>query len=148
MRKSMIAILVTGLGACLLTTVLMGHLLSLEPDLRLKGKIADEFVKAFGQRSQREPALVVKKPDEDELRNHDAEAAVRVVARLWPKPEEDIEVLIEDVAAFVWKQDYGAPIHEVQVRWQNPSNGRSERRIVGQPGKTRVLNLYGSTTNR
>ncbi|MCA8970241.1 MAG: hypothetical protein KDC95_10670 [Planctomycetes bacterium] len=145
MRKSMIALVGTGLGGCLLTTVLMGHLLSMEPDRRLTGTIADDFAKRFSALSERAPALVVKKPDPQELIGTDVEAVVRVIARLWPKRGTDIEPMIEDVADFVWKQDFGAPIHEVQVRWQDPESGRNQRRIVGRPGRSRVLRLYGTS---
>ena len=80
-----------------------------------------------------------------ELIGTDVEAVVRVIARLWPKRGTDIEPMIEDVADFVWKQDFGAPIHEVQVRWQDPESGRNQRRIVGRPGRSRVLRLYGTS---
>lgn len=148
MKKSMIALLGTGLGGCLITTVLMGHLLSLEPDMKLSGKLADSFTESFASRSLRDAILVVKRPKKDELRRGEIEASVRVVARIWPRENVDVEAMIEDVADFVWKADFGDPIHEVQVRWQTPGTRRTDRRIVGRPGRRRVLRLYGPGSSR
>lgn len=147
MRKSMIALVATGLGGCLLTTVLMGHLLSMEPDMRLTGKIAEDFASAFRAMSDKDAALVVKRPPKDELLG-DTGTSVRIVARIWPKPSVDVERMIEDVAGYVWRQDFGDPIQELQVRWKDPKSGGSERRIVGRPGRKRVLRLYGSGASR
>lgn len=147
MRKSMIALVGTGLGGCLLTTAMMGHLLSMEPDMKLTGEIAERFEKAFADRSERDAALVIKRPGKDEV-YADEDSAIRVVARIWPKKGVDLERMIGDVADFVWNQDFGDPIHEVQVRWPNPKTKRTERRIVGRSGKRRILRLYGSSSGR
>lgn len=144
----MIALVGTGLGGCLLTTVLMGHLLSMEPDLRLTGAVADAFQERFAAMSTRDAALVIKRPNSDELHASESEATLRVVARIWPKKSVDVEAMIEDVADFVWQQDFGDPIQEVQVRWRDAETGRAERRIVGRPGRKRILRLYGSGSSR
>ena len=135
--KNQLVLVSTGLGACLLLTMMMGHLLSMNPSRRYEGPVATTFADQFSARLTKPPTLVLKgdgseHPDRFVL-----------VAKIHPKKPEAITDLVDEVGAWLWKQEFkGKHITEVVVRWRMPDSSRRQEASIAKPGSRRVLRLY------
>ena len=135
--KNQLVLVSTGLGACLLLTMMMGHLLSMNPARRYEGPVADAFSREFSGRLSKAPMLVLK----GESVEHPDRFVV--LAKIRPKDRQRVGDLVDQVGAWLWKQDFGKKkISEVVVRWRLPGSRRSDEASIAKPGTRRVLRLY------
>lgn len=118
MNKNHLVLLVTGFGGCVALTMMMGHLLSLQPDLHARDPVARIFSVRFAPKLRKPPVLAIH------VVEGNVGTRVDLVAKVEPKATTDIDRLLMQMNSFLRSSKFEAgPVRTVTVRWKDPHTG-------------------------
>jgi hypothetical protein len=130
MHKPHLVMIVTGLGGMLALTLMMQHLLSRQAETKAEGLVAEAFAAKFGKLLEQPPLLFVREPS-DELAE-----GIAVVAKVRPKPDTDVDLMLSDMGAFLWSLQFeeGTP-STITIRYRDTLTRESYNHNVPRPSQ-------------
>jgi hypothetical protein len=163
MNKTHVVLLSTGIGGSLALTLMMGHLLAFNPDVKATGPVAKAFAARFRDVLEAPPSLSIKSfienddgglADVDTLGAGDGGTtagadkqprAIVVTARVRPKSTTDVDRMCLEMGAFLWKAGFDeGQVRDVMVVWRDPVSGDLNRSRLPRPSTGPTLRLFGS----
>jgi hypothetical protein len=133
MHKPHLVMIVTGLGGMLALTLMMQHLLTRHAETRVGGQVGEAFTAKFVQQLEQPPMLFVRESDDEAV-------GFTVIAKVRPKQNADVDLLLSDMGAFLWSLQYeqGTPT-EITIRYRDSLTRESYNHNVPPPQKARPV---------
>ncbi|MFQ5503984.1 MAG: hypothetical protein ACE5F1_04200 [Planctomycetota bacterium] len=132
MRKTNLIIAVIGLVSCVAMSMMMSHLLSMNPDQKAMGPIVTRFEERFGAMLDVTPRFTVRPV------GLPSSPRIAVTVHVQPKVTARVDELVRSMGSFLWKGDYkGGALRSLLIEVTDPVTKQTVGYPIADPGRWR-----------